>query len=163
MYEQKEATTSSPSIPDNLPRLLDADAPITRMNELTRHEFLILITHFTHLTRGRVQGRRSKQLAQVESIHTIHTYITIMPPRKPVSKGKQAQTQPVASSSKVTLDSLPPPDLPESLTPDFQPNQRVKIPLDLEDREALIHEVRQTLRRERVRNADCLADRLLPP
>jgi kinetochore protein Mis12/MTW1 len=63
-----------------------------------------------------------------------------MPPRKSVAKGKQTQT--VASSSKVTLDSLPPPNIPESLTPDFQPNQRIKIPLDSKERQALVHEVR---------------------
>jgi len=67
-----------------------------------------------------------------------------MPPRKSAAaKGKQPQQQSVASSSKVTLDALPPPDIPESLTPDFKPNQRVKIPLVTEDREAFVHEVRQ--------------------
>jgi len=48
----------------------------------------------------------------------------------------------VASSSKVTLDALPAPNIPENLTPDFQPNKRVKTTLVQEEREALVHEVR---------------------
>jgi hypothetical protein len=66
-----------------------------------------------------------------------------MPPRKSISaRTKQQQQHPVASSSKITLDALPPPNIPESLTPDFQPNKRVKRSLGLEEREALVHEVR---------------------
>jgi hypothetical protein len=68
-----------------------------------------------------------------------------MPPRKSTTaKGKQPQhqqQQQIASSSKVTLDALPPPDIPEHLTPDFKPNQRAKIPLLAEEREAFVHEV----------------------
>jgi hypothetical protein len=68
-----------------------------------------------------------------------------MPPRKSTTaKGKQPQhqqQQPIASSSKVTLDALPPPNIPEGLTPDFKPNQRAKIPLLAEEREAFVHEV----------------------
>jgi hypothetical protein len=71
-----------------------------------------------------------------------------MPPRKSTSaKGKQpqaqSQSQPVASSSKVTLDALPPPNIPDNLTPDFQPNKRVKTTLLAEERAVLIHEVRR--------------------
>jgi hypothetical protein len=66
-----------------------------------------------------------------------------MPPRKSVSaRNKQHQQQPIASTSKVTLDALPPPNIPENLTPDFQPNKRVKTTLVQEEREALVHEVR---------------------
>jgi kinetochore protein Mis12/MTW1 len=65
-----------------------------------------------------------------------------MPPRKSVSKSSKS-SQATASSSKITLDALPPADVPESLTPGFVPNQRAKVPLVQEEREAYIHEVRQ--------------------
>jgi hypothetical protein len=65
-----------------------------------------------------------------------------MPPRKSLSARSKQQQQPVASSSKVTLDALPPANIPENLTPDFQPNKRVKTTLVQEEREALVHEVR---------------------
>ena len=64
-----------------------------------------------------------------------------MPPRKSAS-ARNKQQQPIASSSKVTLDALPPPNIPENLTPDFQPNKRAKTTLVQEEREAVVHEVR---------------------
>lgn len=63
-----------------------------------------------------------------------------MPPRKSTTRS-QTQQQPHASSSKVTLDHLPVPELPESLTPEYRPDQRRRVRLNEEERGMLVHEV----------------------
>ncbi|ORY28136.1 hypothetical protein BCR39DRAFT_208631 [Naematelia encephala] len=70
-----------------------------------------------------------------------------MPPRKSAlkaSRSSQAATLPektVASSSKTTLDDIPPPSIPESVTPGYEWEERPRQPLSEEDRMQLIHEL----------------------
>ncbi|WVO12442.1 hypothetical protein L204_100041 [Cryptococcus depauperatus] len=48
---------------------------------------------------------------------------------------------PVATSSKITLDAIPPADIPESITAGYVWEQREREPLDQEERNRFIHEL----------------------
>lgn len=67
-----------------------------------------------------------------------------MAPRKSTSRSARPSdpAQPVASSSKTTLDALPPPNITESITPDYIPTTREKVVLTEDQRGRFIHEVR---------------------
>lgn len=77
------------------------------------------------------------RLFHTDLLHTLAT----MPPRKSTTRS-QTHQQAQASSSKVTLDALAAPDLSETLTPDYRPDQRRRIRLSEEERGTLVHEVR---------------------
>lgn len=62
-----------------------------------------------------------------------------MAPRKSVSS--RTGKPPAASSSKTTLDSIPPADIPESLTPGYLYEPTERQPLTQEEQAKLIHEV----------------------
>lgn len=100
-------------------------------------------------------GRVRKQInitfrSKSASFCTPSTYIprTAMAPRKSVSsngpRAARASHAPskVATSSKVTLDSLPLSNLSETITPDYAPRKRPRTELTEDDRDRLIQEVR---------------------
>jgi hypothetical protein len=89
---------------------------------------------------------------------TIAITITIaiaMPPRKSTSRSSRpsqaavsdAASQPVASSSKTTLDAIPPLSVPESITPEYVYAPPARPTLTEAERETLVHEVGSLLGR----------------
>ncbi|RSH91685.1 hypothetical protein EHS25_009054 [Saitozyma podzolica] len=72
-----------------------------------------------------------------------------MPPRKSTSRSSRpsqaavsdAASQPVASSSKTTLDAIPPLSVPESITPEYVYAPQARPTLTEAERETLVHEL----------------------
>jgi len=65
-----------------------------------------------------------------------------MAPRKSVQITKANEPSSQASSSKATLDAIPPPDVMETITPDYVPQPRAKVVLEEADKDKMIHEVK---------------------
>ena len=68
-----------------------------------------------------------------------------MPPRKSTTKGRVSERSTQATSSKITLDMIPAPDITDSITPDYVVQPRPRVMLEEADKDKMIHEVGQYL------------------